>query len=185
MKQRECWLRDWSRNWWLVSVVVVPLHFAACEQAQPPTTPAEALQPGQALGAAPLRQFAHNISSPTPLETILVNETVAMPVTIKNISPETWPATGEKPVYVSYRWVDMMGRGIGPTIPTPLPHHVAPGESVLLEATVQAPAETGEYILRLTLVQENVAWFDQRGAQPLNLPVTVTASETTGRETKK
>ena len=189
MKHREYWFRDWSRSWLYVSVVVVTLYVAACEQLQSPTTPTETpaplAQPGQALGTAPLKQFAHEISSTTPLETIRVHETVTMPITVKNISQEPWPATGEKPVHLSYRWVDMMGRGVGPTIPTQLPHHVAPGESVLLEATIQAPVEAGEYILRLTLVQENVAWFDQRGAQPLNLPVIVTASETAGRETKE
>lgn len=188
MKRRERRLREWSRSKLRLSVVIAALYVAACEQPQAPNPPAETspspAQSGQTLGTAPLKQFAHEISSPTPLETIRVNETVTIPVTIKNIGREPWPATGEKPVQVSYRWVDMMGRGLGPIISTQLPHNVAPGESVSLEATIQAPGNAGEYILRLTMVQENVGWFDQRGAQPLNLPIMVTAGETAGKETK-
>jgi hypothetical protein len=153
MKYKRSWLRDRSRGTLSVSTVVVALSLVACEQPQAPTTPAETspplAQPGQALGTAPLKQFAHEISSPTSLETIQVNETMTMPVTTKNISQEPWPAMGEKPVHLSYRWVDMMGRGVGPIAPTRLPHPVAPGESISLEATIQAPIEAGEYILRL------------------------------------
>ena len=57
---------------------------------------------------------------------------------------------------------------------TPLPHDVAPGESVSLDATIQVQSAPGEYTLRLTMVQELVAWFEGRGGQPLDIPVTVT-----------
>jgi hypothetical protein len=100
-----------------------------------------------------------------------------MPVTVKNVSKESWPASGEKPVRVSYRWVDQTGKVLGPGLRTPLPHDVAPGESISLAAKIRGPAEAGEYTLRLTLMQERVAWFGARGAQPLKIPVTVTARE--------
>ena len=39
---------------------------------------------------------------------------------------------------------------------------------------VYAPGQPGRYILRVTMVQENVAWFEDRGAKPLDIPVLVT-----------
>jgi hypothetical protein len=57
---------------------------------------------------------------------------------------------------------------------TALPKDLAPGESVVLNALVQTPPSAGNFTLRLTMVKEDVAWFDERGARTLDLPVTVT-----------
>lgn len=57
---------------------------------------------------------------------------------------------------------------------TVLPHDVQPGETVTLNAAIQAPDQPGDYTLRVTMVKESVAWFENRGAQPLDLPVKVT-----------
>jgi hypothetical protein len=61
------------------------------------------------------------------------------------------------PVHGSYRWV-------GPTTlegtRTPLPEAIPPGGEPRCRFSVRAPAEPGEYELVVTLVQEEVAWFD-------------------------
>jgi hypothetical protein len=56
---------------------------------------------------------------------------------------------------------------------TPLPHDVQPGETVTLNAKIQAPDRAGKFTLRVTMVKESVAWFEDRGAQPLDIPVEV------------
>ena len=56
---------------------------------------------------------------------------------------------------------------------TTLPGTVAPGEAVSLAATVVAPDEPGSYVLRVSLVQEGVAWFMSKGAPPLDIPAVV------------
>jgi hypothetical protein len=56
---------------------------------------------------------------------------------------------------------------------TPLPAPLAPGGSVVLRLEVEAPTIGGSYLLRLSMVQEHVAWFDARGGHPLDLPITV------------
>jgi hypothetical protein len=57
---------------------------------------------------------------------------------------------------------------------TPLPRDIQPGEEVTLNAKIQAPNRPGDYTLRLTMVQERVAWFENYGAQPLDISVKVT-----------
>ena len=51
---------------------------------------------------------------------------------------------------------------------------VAPGDSAAITVAVTAPAEPGSYRLQLDLVQEMVAWFEDKGAPRLVIPVRVT-----------
>jgi hypothetical protein len=65
--------------------------------------------------------------------------------------------------------------------PVPAPRHrdaiyqtqtpAAPGAAATV--TAEAPADPGGYVLRITRVQENVAWFDNRGMKPLDLPISI------------
>jgi hypothetical protein len=41
---------------------------------------------------------------------------------------------------------------------------MAPGESLSLTVSVDAPGEPGRYILALDLVEEGVTWFSEAGA---------------------
>jgi len=48
-----------------------------------------------------------------------------------------------------------------PGLRTPLPGTLVPGERMTALLRVRAPAQAGSYVLRATLVQEGVAWFDE------------------------
>jgi hypothetical protein len=51
---------------------------------------------------------------------------------------------------------------------------VAPGQSVTLERfPVETPDQSGDYVLVFDLVNEEVAWFSDRGARRLVIPVRV------------
>lgn len=172
---------------WGIGVITLVLSMAACQRAEEPTPPAKetpaATQPAQkAVAPAPLQEFLQKISVSTPVPTTMkAGETVTISVTVKNISKETWPATGDLTtganiVHFSYHWLGRSGNVvIFEGARTRLPHDVAPGGSVSLDATIQVPSTPGEYTLRLTMLQELVTWFEDRGAQPLDIPVTVTA----------
>jgi hypothetical protein len=68
---------------------------------------------------------------------------------------------GTFPVYVCYRWFDPSGTALDePSIHTRLDDPLMPGESVTLRAGIRAPRLAGEYTLALTILQSNVAWFD-------------------------
>ncbi len=96
-------------------------------------------------------------------------------MTFRNSGAQAWPALGRRAVRIAYHWLDHLGEVIefhGER--TPLPHDLAPGESVTLPCFVRTPETTGRMRLRWTLVQEDVAWFDARDARSaLDCGVTV------------
>ena len=129
----------------------------------------------------------HNI----PAE-MVVGQRLLADVSLKNVSASTWPSTpdpkGLNAVNLSYHWFNQKKRVIVfDGLRTPLPHDLSPGESVRLNAAVQAPDQPGRYMLEVTLVQEGVAWFPERGGEKLVLPISVVAgkaeaSAATGKE---
>jgi len=103
-------------------------------------------------------------------------------VTLRNISIAPWPdpdaTSQEPPVYgavrLTYRWWPA-------SPPTPsawgaradLHRVLQPGQAVTLGLTVEAPATPGDYRLQFDLVQEMAAFFNDKGASPLFVPVQV------------
>jgi hypothetical protein len=98
---------------------------------------------------------------------------ILLPVEVVNLGRETWPAYGTRNVLLSYRWYGRWGRvAVKSGLRSPLPHDVAPGQAVRVECFVRMPDQPGRHVLLLTLVQEEVAWFDRRAAQAkCRLPV--------------
>lgn len=122
----------------------------------------------------PLYEFSQNIKITTPLKEMKRGEIVKAGVTIRNTSSEEWPSKGGSPVHFSYHWLDKAGNIVvfdGER--TALPMDIEAGESVNIRALIKAPERPGNYILRMTMVQEFVAWFDHRGAKVLNVPVVI------------
>jgi hypothetical protein len=166
-----------TRIIWATGVLAAVLIVAACDREKEPTQPART----EGTGApASLREFKQQLSVSAPTQSLHVNEKTELIVTVNNISNETWPATGDpigaKAVHLAYHWLDKGGNLVvldGHR--TTLPRDLAPGETVSLNAVVQAPDRAGDFTLRLSMVQEAVAWFDERGGQPLDIPVTVRA----------
>ena len=58
---------------------------------------------------------------------------------------------------------------------TPLPRDLEPGNSATLKAVILPPKPPGTYTLEITLVQEGVAWFPEKGGAKLSIPVAVAA----------
>jgi hypothetical protein len=112
------------------------------------------------------------ISSTTNLQ-LHPGEDSKIPVQIQNPGAETWTSTGQYPVTVSYKWYkggQMMSiEGERTILPTP----VGPHDAINADVRVVAPPEPGKYTLRLSLVQEAVAWFMLKSNTFLEIPVTV------------
>ncbi len=53
-----------------------------------------------------------------------------------------------------------------------LPHDVAPGESVVIDMRMDAPAEPGSYRLEFDMVSEHLAWFEDLGSEVIRLALT-------------
>ncbi|AYN92949.1 MULTISPECIES: sulfotransferase family 2 domain-containing protein [unclassified Pseudomonas] len=69
------------------------------------------------------------------------------------------------PVNLSYHWLDAEGSAVVfDGLRTPLPQPLEPQQTITVPVSVQAPERKGTYTLRITLVQEGVAWFDDSKA---------------------
>ncbi len=109
-------------------------------------------------------------------------EKVVVSVTFKNASTQTWPdskTAGGKPpgsgaVRLSYRWWPPSSPLATPyTVRADLTTPLKPGASATLPIAVIAPNAPGDYRLQFDLVDELVAWFEEKGASKLIEPVAV------------
>jgi hypothetical protein len=94
-------------------------------------------------------------------------------VMVTNRGYLTWPSATtdpSHPVRVSYHWLDANSKVvIYDGLRTDLPQDLAVGESLLMRASILAPANPGTYTLVLDLVREDVTWFANRGSPPLQI----------------
>jgi hypothetical protein len=93
---------------------------------------------------------------------IVVGETVELACRIENRSDAIVVTAPPNPTKLCYRWFDERGApvGAGEWIHTALPRSIAPADSVDAVIRVAAPRAVGRYTLAVTLLQENVIWFD-------------------------
>jgi hypothetical protein len=115
--------------------------------------------------------FSQQITSSVHDLSVSPGETLTIPVTVKNTGNQRIVSAGRFPVTFSYKWFDG-----GKMLPiegerTLLPRPLNPGDEVSFAAKVVAPPAGRDLTLKLTLVQEAVAWFMTSGAAPLEIRV--------------
>ena len=86
---------------------------------------------------------------------------ITVPVTVRNTGNRVWPVSE---VFVAYHWFRDDRLVVWDGARTPLPRDLRPGNRATLSMRVAAPHEPGSYVLMVTLVHEQVAWFEQKGA---------------------
>ena len=130
--------------------------------------PDEAYQAGLRVSSAP--------------ETMAAGATAVVEVEVENVSPRRWPSVEEVGIYqlrLASKWLTEDGEVLVENDGrTSLEEALDPGRTRHLDLVVEAPAETGRFLLHLDLVQEFVAWFSSRGSVAVNVPITVVAAET-------
>lgn len=125
------------------------------------------------VGVQPLRLWA--TGDPLPPEAckikieasvpsvLTANALVELECVIENLGTALFVSAPPNPVHISYRWIPA---GLDPSVQgiegmrSRLPQALRPYQPVVCRFKVVAPQREGEFILRLTLVQEDVAWFD-------------------------
>jgi hypothetical protein len=121
----------------------------------------------------PLPSFEQLITSTKKHLDLRPAQTIEVSVTVKNTSSSNWSSTGRAPVALSYRWfaggVMLPMDGVRTLLPKPL----RPGATLDVNMKIEAPVEGHDLILRVSLVQEGVAWFMSKGGKSLDLPVTL------------
>jgi len=122
-------------------------------------------------------RFQQEIWAPAESMIVAEGEVTSVGVVIRNGSRYIWPSKGAKPIQLSYHWLNDRGLvEIFEGIRTPLPNDLRPQEPVFLMAIVKALTKTGRFILRMTMMQEGVAWFEDRGGLPADVYVDVIAT---------
>jgi hypothetical protein len=108
-------------------------------------------------------------------DVITMTDPVSAIVEVHNRTAKLISSQPPCPVHISYHWMSpeggmLLAEGLRTRLLPPL----APGERRKYPLNVQPPSDPGDWILRITLVQESVAWFDDCGLQCLvDLPITV------------
>ena len=107
-------------------------------------------------------------------------EMLSFPISIENCGDTLW-LTNSSPhagiVMPAVRIFDQEGLLVTEFHGQPLlPHAVAPGEMVRVRVEYKAPERAGTYSLKLDLVDQQVAWFEQRGSDPLVISFEVSES---------
>lgn len=83
-------------------------------------------------------------------------------VELENNSKESLASHLPYPVCLSYHWFSAAGKAVVfEGYRTPLPGTIGPRQKERCHARIEVPAESGNYRLRVTLIQEGVMWFDQ------------------------
>lgn len=114
--------------------------------------------------------------APVP-EALAPNHPIKIAIEIKNAGDTLWLAgkTAERGVVMpAVRIVDEAGTLVDEFHgDPPLPHAVAPGETIKLTIECKTPARAGRYKLTIDLVDQHVCWFEQQGSQPLTIEFVV------------
>lgn len=86
----------------------------------------------------------------------------AVPFELTNRAAPQLDAAHPYPTNLGYRWLDADGREAGRenAVRTKLPRPLPDGDTAEGAMDVVAPSAPGRYVLRLSVIQEGVAWFD-------------------------
>ena len=106
-------------------------------------------------------------------ERLTPGEEATLRLSLLNNSSGLWraqPTNGQVPVFLSYHWIDHRGRyAVYDGLRSLLPGDVPPGGRVDVDLRVRLPRQPGQYVLEISPMQENVAWFHDKGVEPLRL----------------
>lgn len=112
----------------------------------------------------------------TTVSSMVAGERVNIKVTVINDSEQTWVGDSLRPVKLCYHWQKDTGEmlifdGLRSDIPSA---GFPSDQAVEAEMRIKAPLEAGTYILMLTLLQENISWFEDIGFAPCKLSINIT-----------
>ena len=107
--------------------------------------------------------------------TVTPDQRLTVPVTIQNTGSSTWPASGTPFVELGTHWAQGGAVIEFEGLRTSLPQSLAPGQTVTVQANVDAPSQPGTYQLQFDLALEGVSWFSSKGVPVGATSVTVRA----------
>lgn len=105
------------------------------------------------------------------------NSRIEVVVTVTNLSSFTWPSAAASPIWpvrLGNHWLygngDLLQRD---DERAPLEHDLGPMEETQMRLVVNTPADPGEYVLELDIVQEQIAWFGDKGSEVVRIKANI------------
>ncbi len=119
--------------------------------------------------------FTGTIKVIEPLKIMNVGEQQWINVEVSNFSEKPWIATDSDQIRLSYHWMKISGEVIvWDGLRSPLPEEgICPAQPVKTKMLIEAPSMSGSYILNLTLVFENITWFEKEGFETAKLHIQI------------
>jgi hypothetical protein len=119
----------------------------------------------------PPRLFERTILALEMPAEVEAGSTSRLQVRVRNESEREWRSDRLFPVFLGYRLTPLEQPGAAATegARTPLPQPVRSGNVVASSIEVRWPERPGMYQLKVDLVAEGVAWFEERNKAPLGL----------------
>jgi SAM-dependent methyltransferase len=137
--------------------------------------PSHPLAPHERAGGTPSlpdEGFRAEIAVDTPNLTIEAGRIQEIGVRVRNASAVAWPE--DRFVHLGDHWRELDGAMLQVDDGrTALARTVEPGETVDLTLDVEAPLNTGSYLLDFDLVIDSVAWFADKGSPITTIDVDV------------
>ena len=112
---------------------------------------------------------------------------IDVPVTVRNLGDCKWPSKGDTErkyaVRLGNHWLTPNGvKAIWDDGRQSLPADLEPGAEVRMNLTVTAPNAPGKYVLELDMLQEAVAWFNQKSSTAVRIPAEIEPAAPTAQE---
>jgi len=114
----------------------------------------------------PKSDFRCDVAGEVPA-TWVAGELLEVSVQLSNRSDSFFTTAPPAPVYVSYKWLEIdTGASLDDRRAwrSKLPRTIFPAETIAMTALIAAPERVGKAILKVTLIQEGIAWFDEQAS---------------------
>ena len=158
-----------------------------CQSEPPSNTPTAGPQSAAAAGqpsALPEAAFKASITLVDPPEKLRAGQKQTIQVKVKNASDTVWYARGaavntnpDNKFYlaVGNRWLNTLDQKLITDMDGRygLDRDLKPGEETEVPLVITAPREPGDYTLVVDLVQEQVAWFHEKGSPTASVKIMV------------
>jgi 4-amino-4-deoxy-L-arabinose transferase-like glycosyltransferase len=122
--------------------------------------------------------FRADISVPGAPTTVGAGEKLQLRVHIRNAGDIVWPgcerSAGQFQIYLGSHWLNANGEVASKEAGrSPLPAELGPGQETELSFAVETPAQPGDYLLEIDMLQEGVSWFGPKGSRTYRTRITV------------
>jgi SAM-dependent methyltransferase len=115
------------------------------------------------LGAVSHDETQINVKLTSMMETLKLEagELIKVPISIVNAGKVPLSSSTQQPLLLSYHWRNKSDELIvWDGLRTSLLRTLFPGDREDLLLTVRVPADVGQYVLDITILQEHVTWYD-------------------------